>query len=233
MSGQRRACAVMMPLSIEKVSLGRPSMFHERIATGSPSTSTSENLSEHGTLAAEHLEIQSETCWSRKRATNGPMYETTPEPMSTSPVMLLNLTPSCSDAAFHRSFSPPSPPMSFSARSSLLAQSSDCRSRSSFFCVVSSNVACSSASLSSTALSAAFFCASSADTSAYSASAFASCARLGATSLATRSYVSIARTQQHSPKAACDAFLTRSGTKASFVMYLSRIFFITSGLMLS
>jgi hypothetical protein len=82
-------------------------------------------------------------------------------------------------------------------------------------------------------LSCASFTSSSDDTSANLASAAASMARLGATSLATRSYVSIARTQQHRPKAAWLAFLIWSGTKPSFVMYLSRIFFITSGLMLS
>ena len=50
MSGQRRACEIMMPLSTENMSLGSPSMFHERILTGSPSVLVSENLSEHGIL---------------------------------------------------------------------------------------------------------------------------------------------------------------------------------------
>ena len=180
-----------------------------------------------------HSLIQAEIWRSRKVATKGPMYETTPEPMSTSPVMLVYVTPSLRDASVQRSFSPPSPPMSFSARSSLFAQSMDCASRLSFLAVVSSKVAWSSASLSSTSLSAAILDASNVDTSAYSASAPASLARLGAMSLATRSYVSIARTQQQRPKAAVDAFLTISGTKPGSGMYLSRIFFMMPTSMLS
>jgi len=89
MSGQRRAESVMMPLSVENVSLGSPSMFHWRILTWSPSVSVSEKRSEHGTFICAHLEIQPVMHWSRKVAVKGPMYDTTPEPMSTSPVMLL------------------------------------------------------------------------------------------------------------------------------------------------
>ena len=47
-SGQRRALATMMPLSVLKLSLGRPAMPHSRIRTGSPSDATSENLAERG-----------------------------------------------------------------------------------------------------------------------------------------------------------------------------------------
>ena len=40
-SGHRRALDIMMPLSMEKESLGSPSMVQSRILTGSPSTVTS------------------------------------------------------------------------------------------------------------------------------------------------------------------------------------------------
>ena len=40
-SGHRRALDIMMPLSMEKESLGNPSMVQSRILTGSPSTVTS------------------------------------------------------------------------------------------------------------------------------------------------------------------------------------------------
>mmetsp|Transcript_34026 Transcript_34026/g.93488 ORF Transcript_34026/g.93488 Transcript_34026/m.93488 type:complete len:291 (+) Transcript_34026:532-1404(+) len=122
--------------------------------------------------------------------------------------------------------------MSFCARSSFLVQSSDWSSRSVLRLVVSSNCVCSACSLSSTSLSAAFFVASSADTSAYSPSAWASSARLGATCLATRSYTSIARTQQQRPYAALDALAIRVGSKSGLAVYLV-ILAMTSGLMLS
>jgi len=48
MSGQRRALLMMMPLSTEKASVGRPAMFQLRIFTGSPSVAFSEKSSEHG-----------------------------------------------------------------------------------------------------------------------------------------------------------------------------------------
>ena len=73
MSGQRRALEVMIPLSIEKLSFGRPSMFHERILTGSPKVSVRENLEEHGTCSSLHLLIHAPICWSRKSWVKGPM----------------------------------------------------------------------------------------------------------------------------------------------------------------
>jgi len=48
MSGYRRALLMIMPLSTENASVGRPAMFQLRILTGSPSVAFIENSSEHG-----------------------------------------------------------------------------------------------------------------------------------------------------------------------------------------
>ena len=222
----------MIPLSIEKASLGSPSIVHARMATGSPRVAVSENLAEQGTCFSEQRRTQSATTRSRKSCVKGPMYESTAEPMRMSPVMLSNTLPRATDTSAHRSFSPPSPPIRASARMSFFSHSSDCCSRSSLRATVSLNVACNVASLSSTSLSAAFLASRSAETSLNSASASASLARLGATSLATRSYTSMAHTHEHNPCAALDAFLITSGSKSGLVVY-RRIFWITAGGMLS
>ena len=57
--------------------------------------------------------------------------------------------------------------------------------------------------------------------SLYSASAAASFSRLGATIFATLSYDSMARTQQHSPYAAVDAFLITSGSNSGMATNLA------------
>mmetsp|Transcript_48219 Transcript_48219/g.119422 ORF Transcript_48219/g.119422 Transcript_48219/m.119422 type:complete len:208 (+) Transcript_48219:3218-3841(+) len=129
--GQRRAWEVIMPLSTENESFGSPSIFQARIFTASPRTSVKENLAEQGTFFCAQSWIQSVMTRSRNVAVNGPMYETTPDPIRTSPTMLLYTSPSAADASVHRSFSPPSPPMSLLARSNFLVQSSACFSSSS------------------------------------------------------------------------------------------------------
>eukprot|EP00965_Chrysotila_dentata_P245678 6206705-Pleurochrysis_carterae.AAC.1 len=62
-----------MALSMEKESLGSPSMFHARIFTASPNVVVSENLSEHGTFCSEMALIQSTTTRSRNVCVKGPM----------------------------------------------------------------------------------------------------------------------------------------------------------------
>ena len=57
-SGQRRALAIMMPLSMLKLSLGNPAMPHSRIATGSPRHLMRENLAEDWIPASLHLFTQ-------------------------------------------------------------------------------------------------------------------------------------------------------------------------------
>jgi hypothetical protein len=48
MSGQRRAHVTIMPLSMEKESLGRPAIPQALILTGSPRVETRENLEDRG-----------------------------------------------------------------------------------------------------------------------------------------------------------------------------------------
>ena len=221
-----------MPLSTENESFGSPSMFHARILTGSPRVDCSEKDDEHGTDCSPHAAIHCAITRSRKGRVNGPRYEMKPDAMSTSPVMFVYCLPSASDASAQRIRSPPRPPSSRCARSSLVAHSSTWRARSSFLATVSSNCSCSAFIFASTFASPSRFSASSAEISAYSASASASAFRFGATTLATRSYTSIARTQQQRPYAALEALAIFSGTNSGLSTYLL-IFSITSGLMLS
>ena len=72
----------------------------------------------------------------------------------------------------------------------------------------------------STSFSSALFALSFSICTASSASASASLAFLGATTLATRSYTSMALTHLHSPSQAVDADLITSGLKSGFVQYL-------------
>ena len=48
MSGQRRALLTMMPLSVEKLSTGKPAICQSRIITGLPRVASSVNPSVHG-----------------------------------------------------------------------------------------------------------------------------------------------------------------------------------------
>jgi len=51
-SGQRREFDTMMPLSMLKLSIGRPAICHARIFTGSPRVTLSENTEEQGIFLA-------------------------------------------------------------------------------------------------------------------------------------------------------------------------------------
>ena len=85
-----------------------------------------------------------------KSTVKGPKYATTPEDRSTSPVILSYLSPSTRAASVQRSFSPPSPPISFSARSSFCSQIRMLASNSFFLLVIASNSSFSAWSLSTT-----------------------------------------------------------------------------------
>ena len=85
----------------------------------------------------------------------------------------------------HLSFSPPSPPMSCSARSSFLAQRSILFSRSTFFCLLASSFSWSFASFSCTCRSDARFFSRAVMATASSSSAAFRAIFLGATTLAT------------------------------------------------
>ena len=59
MSGQRRELETMMPLSMLKLSTGRPAIVQARIFTGSPRVAFRENVSEQGMLRAVQFECHS------------------------------------------------------------------------------------------------------------------------------------------------------------------------------
>mmetsp|Transcript_11094 Transcript_11094/g.26012 ORF Transcript_11094/g.26012 Transcript_11094/m.26012 type:complete len:262 (+) Transcript_11094:493-1278(+) len=186
-SGQRRAVDTTMPLSTEKESAGRPLMIHSRILTGSPSTDSSENACERGTSFSPRTSIQWLVTESRYPFMNAPRYATYPDETSTSPVRLVNDTPSLSATSVHRNFSPPRPWMSCSARSSFTSHSATWAVRSRDLFSQSNSWALSESRSSTTIFSAACFCARTAIAPPNSSSAALSAACLGATTLATRS----------------------------------------------
>mmetsp|Transcript_13854 Transcript_13854/g.40818 ORF Transcript_13854/g.40818 Transcript_13854/m.40818 type:complete len:211 (-) Transcript_13854:3280-3912(-) len=187
MSGQRRATEMMMPLSIEKESVGSPCRFQPRIATGSPTISCRSNRSDMGTCFSSQRRCQPAMASRRKGMVKGPRYAMTADERSTSPTSRSYFGPSDAEISPQRCFSPPSPLMSFSARSSLALQSSYFASSSSFVWASSFSLSSIAASLSMTSLSSACLTDSPAIASAYSASASFSFSFLGATTFATRS----------------------------------------------
>mmetsp|Transcript_3023 Transcript_3023/g.9074 ORF Transcript_3023/g.9074 Transcript_3023/m.9074 type:complete len:236 (-) Transcript_3023:8428-9135(-) len=233
MSGHRRATEMMMPLSIEKESVGRPCKFHDRMATGSPTISCKSNFSDMGTPFSSHSFCQPATASRRKGMVNGPRYAITADESNTSPTRRLYLGPRDAEISPQRVFSPPSPPMSFSARSSLALQSSYLASSSCLVLARSASLASIVASLSMTSLSSACLTARPFIASAYSPSATLSVSFFGATTLATRSYISIARTHLQRPSHAEDALAIFSGKKSSLVQYCSRMRLMILGGMLS
>jgi len=54
MSGQRLEFETMMPLSMLKLSTGRPAICHALMSTASPSVALSENVGEHGIFLSMH-----------------------------------------------------------------------------------------------------------------------------------------------------------------------------------
>mmetsp|Transcript_29055 Transcript_29055/g.63656 ORF Transcript_29055/g.63656 Transcript_29055/m.63656 type:complete len:248 (-) Transcript_29055:3640-4383(-) len=224
---------MMMPLSIENASVGSPCRFHARIWTASPTISCRSNLVDEGMRFSSMSAIQSAMACRRYGIEKGPKYAMTAELRSTSPTSLVYLGPRASEISCQRTRSPPSPAMSFSARSSLALQSSYLRSSSSLVAASCASLASMAASLSSTFCSSARLSSSPCIASAYSPSDTLSAAFLGATTLATRSYTSMAQIHLHRPSHAVDALAMRSGVKSSFGMYTSRIFLMILGGMLS
>mmetsp|Transcript_5846 Transcript_5846/g.17898 ORF Transcript_5846/g.17898 Transcript_5846/m.17898 type:complete len:221 (+) Transcript_5846:253-915(+) len=197
--GHRRPWSTMMPFSAENSSLGRPQMFHCRILTGSPSTDSRRKCGLHGTPCCWHDVTQDPMASARYTAVKGPRYAICAAASSTSPVSCTNCSPSAAALAVHRVFSPPRPAMSFSARASLTLHMCTSCSSLSFLAFFSCRSASSAASLSMTTLSSACLAASADITTSSSDSASPSFLRLGSTTLATRSYASMARTQQQRP----------------------------------
>mmetsp|Transcript_24182 Transcript_24182/g.45892 ORF Transcript_24182/g.45892 Transcript_24182/m.45892 type:complete len:318 (+) Transcript_24182:74-1027(+) len=232
-SGHRRALATTMPLSMEKLSLGSPAINHSRILTGSPSAVASAYFLERGMFASAHSATHCSTSSSRYFMVNAPLYDITAELTRTSPVRLVYTTPRSAATPVQRVFSPPRPPISFSARSSFLEHKSTSASSLFFLSELTLSSSSIAASLSRSVFSSDCFKRSPFITSSYPASATASSAFLGATTLATTSYLSIAHTHLHNPFAASDALAAFSGVKLSSVMYFSRMRPMSFGLMLS
>lgn len=88
-------------------------------------------------LNSLNLSLDIFTCL--KSMVKAPRYATVADDRRTSPVMLVTLSPSRRAASVHLSFSPPSPPISFSALSNFFSQISMFVSSSFFFCVIASN----------------------------------------------------------------------------------------------
>mmetsp|Transcript_14878 Transcript_14878/g.35910 ORF Transcript_14878/g.35910 Transcript_14878/m.35910 type:complete len:233 (+) Transcript_14878:441-1139(+) len=214
MSGQRRALAIMMPLSMEKESLGKPAMPHSRIATGSPKQLLSEYLALEGMPACLHCATQESAIPSRNAMVKVPKYEIIPALISMSPVRFWYASPSWFMLMVQRSFSPPRPPINFSARSSLSVHSSTSPSSRAFFSTLSLSCFSIAASLVISSFSSSCLILSAAMIVEYSSSASASASFLGSTNLATLSYESMAHTHLHSPSAALDALAALAGVKS-------------------
>ena len=156
-------------------------MFQERICTGSASVDVISAPGVWGTFASTMRSDHSLSRSVRKEGVNGPLYATTPAEMTTSPTT----RPSCSSRAtmvlFHRTFSPPKPPMSLPARSSWASHLSDWSWRSFFLPLASSSLALRPATLASTSARVSFAAASSFLVTSKLACASARAARLGAT----------------------------------------------------
>ena len=104
--------------------------------------------------------------------------------------------------SFHRSFSPPKPPMSFSARTSFFSHWSMSYSSSAFRSTFSFNLSFRPWSLSSTSFKMARFSARVAFSADASASAFACASSSGAMALVTSSNLTMASTHLAMPAAA-------------------------------
>mmetsp|Transcript_24064 Transcript_24064/g.39547 ORF Transcript_24064/g.39547 Transcript_24064/m.39547 type:complete len:109 (-) Transcript_24064:1039-1365(-) len=107
-----------MPFSTEKLSVGRPEIFQARTFIGSPKVWLSEKSEEQGISFCLQSSAHSATQCLRKPAVKAPKYATIADANNTSPVKFVYVPVSSSATCIHLELSPPSPPMSFSARSS-------------------------------------------------------------------------------------------------------------------
>mmetsp|Transcript_10877 Transcript_10877/g.24708 ORF Transcript_10877/g.24708 Transcript_10877/m.24708 type:complete len:264 (-) Transcript_10877:1834-2625(-) len=186
-SGQRRECDMMMALSTETASRGRPEMFHSRILTCSPRTDDRKNSDEQGMFRSRSEPSHSLIASSRNWPVNTPRYATTALPINTSPLTLLYATPRSFTCSLHRTRSPPRPEMSFSARPSFFSHWSTWCARLVFSSLAPVNRASRSATRSCTSRRAACFSSSSCISRASDSSASASIRFFGSTTLATLS----------------------------------------------
>ena len=112
----------MIPFSMENESVGSPNIFHCRMSTCSPRVELREKLLLQGMPLLRHILTHSSVCCCRNADVNAPRYATTPADINTSPVRFSYCIPRSSAALLQRVFSPPKPPISFSALSSFLEQ---------------------------------------------------------------------------------------------------------------
>lgn len=114
---------IMIPLSIENSSLGKPAIAHERICTGSPSTLCSSNYPfEAGILSSAAFAIHVSTISARFLVPKNPKYAIIPAEISTSPTSTEYSSLSSFDFYSHLDFSPPSPLINFFALSNFTLQ---------------------------------------------------------------------------------------------------------------
>lgn len=92
---------IIIPFSIEKLSVGRPAMFQSLIFTGSPSVPVTEKSSEQGILMLRQALTHCTVCSCLKAAVKAPKYATTPDDTKTSPIRFSNLIPSCFATSVH------------------------------------------------------------------------------------------------------------------------------------
>merc|ERR1719187_29864 len=72
MRGHRLALLIMIAFSTEKLSVGSPAIFQDRILTESPRMWTKENSSEHGIPRDLTMSTQAVTCSARYEAVKTP-----------------------------------------------------------------------------------------------------------------------------------------------------------------
>ena len=77
---------IIIAFSIEKLSEGNPSIFHDLIFTGSPSTFSREYFAEPGIYFSSDLLAQSSEMAVLYAGVNAPKYAINPEDTKTSPV---------------------------------------------------------------------------------------------------------------------------------------------------
>mmetsp|Transcript_3424 Transcript_3424/g.8506 ORF Transcript_3424/g.8506 Transcript_3424/m.8506 type:complete len:308 (-) Transcript_3424:797-1720(-) len=229
-SGQRRALNRMMPFSTLTPSVGSPAIFHARTCTGSWSVLMMLVPGVCGMDSRSIIAIQSVSRSARYTGVKGPLYAMVPAATTTSPTTLTVSFSSCSTVACQRIFSPPSPPISLSARSSLTSQSATCLASASFLATASPYSCSSCAILACTVAS--FSCASfnSAIVLASWSCAVLSAMRLGSTLRETVWYEYMARTHWQMAVHALDTRSTTSGVNSSIWMYGSILLITACGM---
>lgn len=88
-SGHLLDLKITIAFSVEKLSLGRPSICQALIATGSPRTAGNEYFGEEGIFLCRHCATQSLRISVLYEGVNAPRYPMSPELTRTSPVSVM------------------------------------------------------------------------------------------------------------------------------------------------